>query len=958
MSEASLPFREPVPPPSRDAPDGAWAVLRAAGHGHARGVADYQRYLDLVADQVSPGEAEQARTAFTTARNWLLLALAFWLALQAALLTQDPWLTPWQRRAADDCLAAYVLLVSLALASGCGVSYAGRILFALQALAMPPDFASIDWQASTWQEVAFALRFLAAFGAGAIVDFGADTGLGRSWPRARRATLAAAGAAAALALVALWRQAGDDRPFPTASVVACLVAAGWCWWPAPRLARWRRAQSPDAALVLATAHRRWGRLIAGRALAVLVGLGPTLMFLCTLGLEGRLSWPAEGDGLFRPAVDGEREALFWRTQGRFLQPHDLEEHAVYAVPANAPHEVSGSLAELLPILAAEQTGPAAEAAFGRLETVLASYRIHSADALPATGAEAGLIHLEHVVPPDSRPGPAVFHARPFDGRWLRRQQASSYVRLIDFNVYPYLVFLLFGLLTLWRRGGDSPTARWVALWLIGTTTYLLIPFQELYLAAVEHELWRGAFAASRPSRLALGGLHVVGALQHGLWLLHLAGLPLAGIWVHLGWPSRIRADRPLARWTTNGLKMAVTMAGLRAAQLVVFLVGVAALFVGLTALFTFGGVDPEFTEGRFTDVAAMVLLNVTSALASVTWVGAVWLARRRTAAWSEFPLLTWRPAAAFVLSQFAVLLLFPYAGSAAGLMDDARAVPFSVVSWGAGTAALAGCVVLGTYALLRDNFLRLSAVRDTSAIAVAFVLPLAFEALEQVADRLLSGTSAILRSQTGTSIVSVLVVVLVFGPLWRILERLFLAVAVPQARHVQRRVAEALERLACQPPGAPCEDELARLFADLGAEGYAFYARSPNDAFGLTGAWLFRVPPAEVELSAAVREYLAERPRFHDLAGLAYEWRYFFFQFELTRLGRAVGCRYLLPVTLGPSLRGLLFLPEGPAQERISRDALAGDLASVGLQAAALGSPAGPGDERLSKRVAGRAVAS
>jgi hypothetical protein len=146
-------------------------------------------------------------------------------------------------------------------------------------------------------------------------------------------------------------------------------------------------------------------------------------------------------------------------------------------------------------------------------------------------------------------------------------------------------------------------------------------------------------------------------------------------------------------------------------------------------------------------------------------------------------------------------------------------------------------------------------------------------------------------------------------------------------------VVEALERLAAQPAGAATAAELARFFDDLGIDAYVFYSRCGADAFAATASRTSGPVAPRLDLSDGLRDFLASRPTFVDLTHLAFEWRYFFHQFELARLARASGGRYLLPVCLGPSLRGLLLLPDGEAQERVSRDALAAQVSSLALEA-------------------------
>ena len=80
-------------------------------------------------------------------------------------------------------------------------------------------------------------------------------------------------------------------------------------------------------------------------------------------------------------------------------------------------------------------------------------------------------------------------------------------------------------------------------------------------------------------------------------------------------------------------------------------------------------------------------------------------------------------------------------------------------------------------------------------------------------------------------------------------------------------------------------------------------------------------------------EFLAGHRGFIDLDEAAYEWRYFFHQFELYRLQLQTGARYLLPITLGTSLRGLLLLPDREQPLLPGDESVAESVNTVGLEA-------------------------
>ena len=89
--------------------------------------------------------------------------------------------------------------------------------------------------------------------------------------------------------------------------------------------------------------------------------------------------------------------------------------------------------------------------------------------------------------------------------------------------------------------------------------------------------------------------------------------------------------------------------------------------------------------------------------------------------------------------------------------------------------------------------------------------------------------------------------------------------------------------------------------------------------------------PDQIVISQMLLKFLSKRTRAIDLEQLPFEWSLFFLQFELERLRQERPARYLIPVKLGESLRGLLFV-SNTADQR----ALAGERVTEGITDLAL----------------------
>jgi hypothetical protein len=255
------------------------------------------------------------------------------------------------------------------------------------------------------------------------------------------------------------------------------------------------------------------------------------------------------------------------------------------------------------------------------------------------------------------------------------------------------------------------------------------------------------------------------------------------------------------------------------------------------------------------------------------------------------------------------------------------------LAWWLAMVSLVGFVACATLAVLRDHFLRLAAVRDYGALLVMFLLPVTFESLEQLAGEMLASVGSVLHTERGVTVLTILLTIAVLAPLWSLLQRLFVLLSAPRIRAVERSAVDVLERMMDDEDDLDPQAEIERFFRQADVEHYAIYARRSGNRFRLRLNRFGHEVPAEIELSGPLREFLADRPRFVDLHDVPFEWAFFFQQFELLRLQNGAHCRYLLPVCLGPSLRGLLLLPDDERAQHVTREAFAADVNRVGLEA-------------------------
>lgn len=169
-----------------------------------------------------------------------------------------------------------------------------------------------------------------------------------------------------------------------------------------------------------------------------------------------------------------------------------------------------------------------------------------------------------------------------------------------------------------------------------------------------------------------------------------------------------------------------------------------------------------------------------------------------------------------------------------------------------------------------------------------------------------------------------------------LVERYMAYLMVPGLRRIEKAVEGSLEGIVGLPDTAAVRQAAARFFEEMRMAGALLYRRSAEGRMErLLGSG---EAPAVVCPSERLQRYLAQGAGTAlDLRNVALDWRCFFLQHELFRLERETGCRYLLPIRLGSSLRGLLLLPDGADSRRVCRDLTGAEVGKLGLVVAEAG---------------------
>lgn len=894
--------------------DGTARLRRGRWQTLMRALGGYAALNRLLAAEISPPEAAAAKAAMTHSKRALaavFLGTAAFVIGRAALVPPGLF---WLHELADDLLIGLTLLAAVGLGWYFHVRFAGRLLLpflAMTAFQMPP---STSWDRAFWDQ-AGALTALCGllFLLGWLLDFGAGHEEGRGRTLRRNIALTGGGlllAGGLLAGAVFEHYEAADKGVAALSPwfsILCAVALMIGPW---LIDRQRVLRPPVLAGDVLTCHlvaeRRWLRSISGRILAIAIGLIPTLLFLNGLDLAEKMRWPDDPDVIRSRDEEGREHVWFWDTRARFFRTTDLQTSEIYGWTAKDfpdPDREQQFTEEIIGLVLAVQQNPSDGQAYAALTKALAAYRLVDAAALGTIlwDDTRRTWYVEHNQTRPQRAAPAgldLYHAQRNIGlRSYSRAAMELKANSIDILNWLAACFGVVGLIILWRRAGDSPTARWTGFWLVGVLCGIVTINSDLFVPYLEYEIWHRALDSPLSNMLLAlwGGSQL---LQYMLIILNLASLSLCAAWVHLCWPPREAPARGL--WTTRGIIVAKIL-------LVTAACNALALLVGAVTVLALG--DDFAAWGM---AAASIAVNALA-------LGLGAYLRTRTRLRSEVPQAGWLLAVTYLLSQIAaVYYLF--------LLEASDLTPPLMM-----TAKVLVCLFLlsALIFIVHTQFLRISAERDISFVVLTLLLPFLFEGLENFAQDLLKQTPFF--SERGASILGLVMVVVLLGPLWRLLGQAITWLTVRRFAQVKRAVTTTMLAILEADDDTDFRERALAMFRELGIQDFVFYRRGRGDTFDMTIRGVAVCPAARIVISPMLRATLGHEASFIDTESIAFEWRYFFEQFELQRLRNITGCRHLLPISVGGSVRGVLGLPDNEESRQLSRSAMAPQLTEFGM---------------------------
>jgi hypothetical protein len=441
---------------------------------------------------------------------------------------------------------------------------------------------------------------------------------------------------------------------------------------------------------------------------------------------------------------------------------------------------------------------------------------------------------------------------------------------------------------LWRRGGDSRAARWTGLWLGGLAASSLGVLQGDKLGNIEISSLALSAQDTTMGRFLLILYAAFYLISYAVILLYGYFIPQWALFAHFAGnpllPQSVVGARPwLARYRTVVLLAMVGVGNY----------GVMLCFADMT-------VNQRMTLTGIVNMAAMC---------------ALWRWQRRQGR-QENPVS--RNAVLAFISANVSMWLISVPGRQAHTEYDIAINALMALLF----------LFLFAKAVFDDDFLQLAGGRDVSFLASVIVLPILFETSEGSVQTILEGFGFF--SETATGIIGTVTVVLLVQPVQHLLSAVFTHLVNPGLRRVQKLIDQYTETVSESGREVGRDDPALQIFQGAGIARFGFYASRPSGRMVELINKLDNNKP-EIQISLSLRKKLGTTKCFIDLQSTAFEWNYFYEQFELCRLQRQLCCRYLFPVCVGNSLRAILCLGDGAPSRKIAREAYSEPINNLGI---------------------------
>lgn len=560
-----------------------------------------------------------------------------------------------------------------------------------------------------------------------------------------------------------------------------------------------------------------------------------------------------------------------------------------------------------------QYNPTNSMAYTELVTILEPYRIVNEEQLLLSSMGFGLsFRLDRIHHPRKYSNSKIDYIykaqHSIDVKCLNEEGIGNSKNFYQFCIPSLFVLLFIAGVILWKRGVDSQVGFWIGVYLLNLILYTVGCLEDNIGCSkqidVSFQIWAAKSILGNISYWMIKIFQTASNINQFTIML---SVPI--IFILLCWPSL----KPVS----NRYKKALIFIGKYIAILAAFL-GINLLLYVLLPVTYYGD---EILDG-------LVLDNFSAILVPIMMCAIGLLLRRKRRLHTEIPHL-----------GFTFLVLWVLVGLCAEF--PILALPLMTLeSYGQVENQQMFCVILVVLPLLlfylfvkyclNKDFLNLLTFNELALSMLAFAVPLMCELVEGLFQNIFSDT--VLHSKAGENIITVVIVVLFFSRCWELMQNWSRRIVKRHFIKVEKNVESAMITiLDNEDYNADLREDFTKCFTKFGLDKFAIYIRKGKQDFEL---YLKKDYQSEIPLTFSISkglyEYLVSRKHAIEMSLLGLNMASFFQSFELIRLERDLDAGYILPIKLGPSIRGFVVIPK----ERnlvVNNDVMVEELNLMGL---------------------------
>ena len=783
-----------------------------------------------------------------------------------------------------------------------GIPFAGRLFAIIWGLIGFTGLPDAYWADSVFSQanIIYLLPGLSAFLIGCLLDFSF-----RAKPQRRTQILMSSSIFQFLYIIFLVK-VNTLAVFPYFSFVSALLLLSFSIFSY----RKNLVSTFLESSVLCDATHQINIRFKGYLIAALLFSICALLFVNSFGASMQLDKVSDDATIRTPGPTGSK-SWFWKKHGQFLTPALLNNSDIFFLYGSEYKDFSQNYFNTLsPNLALKSIS---EEYFSSSILYLKSWHkllslstLENIGFLPTT-ASPHLILFESY---ERLASPSLYYSNNMiSGELLPMtvNDAGVAKSKLQLMILPLVSLGLLGFIILLRGGGGNVLALLLGVLLIGTASSIGSSTQ-FFLPHIQYQTWVSALS-SFPGGISYRILLLIQQVWQILLFLVQYHIPLAGVFACL----LIKQESS----ESNSLFNKVSAFLINFALIMITIHFLRWLLRTIGNLFT----PPDLL--MLSDYT--VLSNTISYLLSIAITIILLFRSRRRLPDSCFKV---SELSMKILISISVLLIMSQTFTTLSDIDLIN-IPSGVLATIISVLIMMIILFLGLISILRLRELHILDSQGLSSLLLLAILPVFVEAFESVGALILTSTPFFISG--GADILGIIVAVALLGPIDRKLASILNYFAIPNLKIIKNTINSSLEELADAETIYESRKIISSLLtgASIGVDNYAYYSRIHRGNLKLVIETLPGELPETLIISEGLWSVLSTYSSFIDGSELLYSWKFLFEKYEINRILLASKSQYLLPVTHGNSLMGILLLPKSTANTIVEMTPIAEMLGRV-----------------------------